>query len=197
MHDLLRISAALPPASARNDAVRADAVAAHRDLDPRLVGAFTLHREVPGEALEREVALSPEVVCLEELCHLVDLPRPEGDVDERELLENLFADRLRPAAPHSDDPRGILRLQPLRLAQVSDEPVVRGFADRAGVEEDQVGLVARGHLFVSERVEHALEPLGVVLVHLAAESGDVIALHWPRNVSEEGSVLAGTIPYFA
>jgi hypothetical protein len=30
---------------------------------------------------------------------------------------------------------------------------------------------------VAERLEHALHPLGVVLVHLAPEGGDVVALH--------------------
>ena len=72
---------------------------------------------------------------------------------------------------------GTLGLQPLGLAEVGDEPAVGLLADRAGVEQDQVGLVARRRLGVPERLEHPLHALGVVLVHLAAERRDVVALH--------------------
>ena len=105
------------------------------------------------------------------------LPRAERDVDERELLEHLLLHRLRPAAADADDPRRILALQPLRLAEMADEARVGGLADRAGVEEDQVGVGALVRLRVAERLEHPLHPLGVVLVHLAPEGGQVVALH--------------------
>ena len=39
----------------------------------------------------------------QELGELVHLARPEGDVDERELREDLVLDRLRPAAADADD----------------------------------------------------------------------------------------------
>src|SRR5262249_40195883 len=51
--------------------------------------------------------------------------------------------------------------------------------DRARVEQDQVRLGALGRLAVAERLEHPLHPLRVVLVHLAAEGGDVVAGHRP------------------
>ena len=41
--------------------------------------------QVAGEALELEEALGRQRVAREELGELVDLPRAEGDVDEREL----------------------------------------------------------------------------------------------------------------
>ena len=106
----------------------------------------------------------------------MDLARAEGDVDEREALEDLVLHRLRPAAADSDDPLRVLALEPLRLSEVGDEAVVGRLADRAGVEEDQVGLGALRARLVAERVEHPLHPLGVVLVHLAPEGGDVVAL---------------------
>jgi hypothetical protein len=53
---------------------------------------------VAGEVLELEVALRGQRVGGEELGQPVDLARPEGDVDEREALEDLVLDRLRPAA---------------------------------------------------------------------------------------------------
>jgi hypothetical protein len=56
---------------------------------------------------------------------------------------------------------------------VGDEALVGLLADRAGVEEDQVGVLAPWRLGLAERLEHALHALRVVLVHLAPEGGDV------------------------
>jgi hypothetical protein len=42
--------------------------------------------------------------------------------------------------------------------------------------EDEVGGVARLGGLVAERLEHPAHALGVVLVHLAAERRDVVAL---------------------
>ena len=133
----------LAPARGGHDAVGAAAVAAHRDLHPRLELALALHREVAGEALELEEALRGDAVARQELGELVHLPGSEGHVHEREHLEDLVLQRLGPAAADPDHPLRVLRLQPLGLAEVADEPVVGLLADRAGVEEDQVGAVAR------------------------------------------------------
>ena len=78
----------LAPARGGHDAVGAGAVAAHRDLHPGLELALALHREVPGEALELEVALGAEAVARQELGEPVHLPGPERHVHERELLED-------------------------------------------------------------------------------------------------------------
>ena len=137
-------------------------------------------RQVAGEVLELEVALGAQRVGVEELGQLVDLARAEGDVDEGEALEDLVLDRLRPAAADADHPVRVFGLQPLRLAEVGDEAAVGRLADRAGVEEDQVGLLAARRLLVAERGQHPPHPLGVVHVHLAPERGDVEALH-PRQ----------------
>ena len=166
----------LAPARGGHDAVRAAAVAAHRDLHPGLELALAAGGQVPGEALELEVALRGERVAGQELGQPVDLARPEGDVHEREHLEHLVLQRLRPAAAHPDHPGRVLGLQPLGLAQVADQAAVGLLADRAGVEQDQVGAVAGRRLAVAERLEHALHALGVVLVHLAPEGGQVVAL---------------------
>ena len=80
--------------------------------------------QVPREVLELEVALRGQRVGGEELGEPVDLARAEGDVDEREALEDLVLDRLGPAAADADDALGVLGLQPLGLAEVGDEPVV-------------------------------------------------------------------------
>ena len=76
----------------------------------------------------------------QELGELVHLAGAERDVDERELAEDLLLDRLRPAAADADDASGSLALERLRLAEVGDEALVGLLADRARVEEDQVGV---------------------------------------------------------
>ena len=151
-------------------------VAALRDLQPGLELALAAHRQVSGEVLELEVALGRERVGGQELGQPADLARAEGDVDEREALEDLVLDRLRPAAADPDDPGRVLGLEPLRLAEVGDEAVVGRLADRAGVEQDQVGLGALRGRPVAERLEHPPHPLGVVGVHLAPEGRHVIPL---------------------
>src|SRR5439155_4779828 len=167
------------------------AVAADGDLHPRLVVARTPHRQVAGEALELEEPLRGQRVAGEELRELVDLAGPEGDVDERELAEDLVLDRLRPAAADADDPLGIAPLERRGLVEVGDEALVGLLADRAGVEEDEVRVAGVGCLVVAERLEHALHALGVVLVHLAAERRDVVALHGAQRTPAGVSGRAG------
>ena len=110
----------------------------------RLELAGALGRQVAGEALELEVALRGERVGGEELGELVDLAGAEGDVDERELAEDVVLDRLRPAAADADDDLRPRALDALGLVQVGDEAAVGRLADRARVEEDEVGVVALG-----------------------------------------------------
>ncbi len=117
------------------------------------------------------------------------LARAERDVDEREALEHLVLDGLRPAAPDPDNPLRLFALEPLGLPQVRDEAGVGGLADRARVEQDQIGLGPLGRLAVAERLEHPLHPLGVVLVHLAAEGGEVVALHRSTKGNRESPNL--------
>ena len=181
LHELRGGTADLAPARRGHDAVRAHAVAAHADLDPPLVIALPLGRKMPGEALELEEALGGERVAGQELGQLVDLAGAERDVDEREAREHLVLDRLGPAAADADYAVGALALEPLGLAEVGDESVVGVLADRAGVEQDQVGLLTATGLGVAERLEHPLHPLGVVLVHLAPERREVVALHRVAN----------------
>jgi hypothetical protein len=129
---------------------------------------------VAREALELEEPLSGQRFRRQELRQLVDLSGSEGDVDERKLLEDLLLDGLGPAPADPDDPVGMRALEVLGLMQVGDEPLVGLLADGARVEEDQLGVLPRVHLRVSERLEHPLHALGVVLVHLAPERGDVV-----------------------
>ena len=139
-------------------------------------GPLTVCGQVAGELLELEVTLRRERVAGQELGQLVDLPGPEGDVDEREALEDLVLDRLRPATADADHPVRSFGLEPLRLAEMGEEAAVGVLADRAGVEEDQIRSVATCGLLIAERGEHPLHALGVVLVHLTPEGRHVEAL---------------------
>ena len=181
LRDQLRgLAASLAAPSLGHDAVGADAVAALRDLKPSLELALALVGQVAGEVLELEIALSRQRVGGQELGQPVDLSGTEGDVDEWEPLEDLVLHRLGPAATHTHHPLGPLALQPLGLAEMGGEPVVGRLANRAGVEEDEIGVGALRRFGIAERLQHPAHALGIVLVHLAPERRDVVRRHWVR-----------------
>src|SRR3712207_7238910 len=66
------------------------------------------------------------------------------------LFPSLLLDRLRPAAAHADDALGVAPLQRRRLVEVGDEALVGLLADRARVEQDQVGVARRSEEHTSE-----------------------------------------------
>src|SRR5437588_11096907 len=113
------------------------------------------------------------------------LPGAERDVDERKPREHLLLDRLRPATTDAYDHLRPLRFHSLGLAEVCNEAVVGVLPDRARVEQDQIRLIATRRLAVAERFEHPLHSLGVVLVHLASERGDVVALHRASRLARD------------
>ena len=69
-----------------------------------------------------------------------------------------------------------------RVHEVRRQAVVGLLADRARVEDEEIGVVGRAGLAEAERFEEALDPLGIVHVHLAAEGLDVVALHAPECI---------------
>ena len=102
---------------------------------------------------------------------------PEGDVDVGIELEQPLALRLGIATADREDLALVRLLQRPRLLQVGHEPLIRLFADRARVEDDDVRLLLGWRLSKADRFQHALDPLRVVGVHLASERRDVVALH--------------------
>jgi len=64
-----------------------------------------------------------------------------------------------------------------RLGEVGSEPLIGLLAHGARVEDDHVGHVLRPRLPQSLRLEHALDPLGIVRVHLASEGRDEVGAH--------------------
>ena len=112
-----------------------------------------------------------------------DRARPESHVDEGIELEQALSLRLGVATADSDHLLGIAPLECFCLREMGGEALVGLFPDRAGVEDDHVCLVLRSRLSQSELFEHALDPLRIMGVHLAAERGDVVAAHGPRIVA--------------
>ena len=178
--DLSGPSADLLPAHLRDDAVRAHRVAAHRDLHPRLEAPLAVRGEAGGErplladAEARARCLSPRA---QPLAEVRDRARSEGDVDEGVEVEQALALRLRVAAADGDHLLAVALLEGACLGDARSEAQIGLLADGARVEDDDVGLVLRRRLAQSELLEHALDALGVVGVHLAAERGDVVPLH--------------------
>ena len=120
----------------------------------------------------------------------------ERDVDLRVELEDPFALRLGVAAADGDDELRVLALPRSRVAEVGRELGVGLLADRAGVEDEDVGVRLRWRLAEPERFEHALDPLGVVSVHLAAEGRDVVPLHRPLSLAPSRSDDASLREFF-
>ena len=103
------------------------------------------------------------------------------------LLEQLRAEALRHAAGHAHDR---VRLHvPLQLAQPADHALLGVIANRAGVDEDDVGAVRAVDGVVAVRRELPEHQLGVAHVHLAAVGLDVDggAFHYsgPRDHRSE------------
>src|SRR5919197_205120 len=73
-----------------------------------------------------------------------------------------FALHLRIAASDGDHALRVLALPRRRLAEIRGELLVRLFADRAGVEDDDVRIVRRRRLPQPELLEHSLDALAVV-----------------------------------
>src|SRR5690606_22458295 len=105
---------------------------------------------------------------LGELAHLI---RPEDEVEVWHLLEEPRLLLLRHAAAHPDA-RAPLALEGPIAAEGREELLLALLADRAGVQDHQVGIVrrpGRRPARLRQRLDHAG---GVGLVHLAAESMD-------------------------
>ena len=142
-------------------------------------GALAVLRQVPGEVLVRAEAAALDALAphTHPVAEMWDRPGPEGHVDLRVEVEDALLLRLGEAAADRDHEVGVLALPRAGVTEVGGELRVRLLADRAGVEHDDVGLVLRGRLPEAERLEHPLDPLGVVAVHLTAERGQVVAAH--------------------
>ena len=143
---LTRAAAALAAADSGDDAVGADRVAAHRDLHPGLERALAAHRQARRELALVEAEPAPRDALAsraEPVREMRDRAGPEGDVDVRVELEDPLALRLGIAAADRNDAAGVAPLASRGLAEVCRELRVGLLPDRAGVEDDDVGVLGR------------------------------------------------------
>ena len=106
----------------------------------------------------------------------MQIVRTEGDIEERILpQDHLRHARLldHAAAGAKHEPR-ILPLEFLQPRHVAQRLALGVIADAAGVEKDQLGLLARGGGRHAHLVHHARENFGIMRVHLAAVGYDKI-----------------------
>ena len=142
------------------------------------MGALATLWEVGGKVVKAaERSALARVIGVHHVAESTDASRSNGSVDPGEVAKDVVTDRLGPAAGHDDLQLGLALFSPARHIERLDQSVVGAFADRAGVEDQHVGLLAVGGLPHAGRLEHALDALRVVHVHLATKRGDVKALH--------------------
>src|SRR5437764_8212642 len=131
-------------------------------------------------SVDKAHALDSKAAINNSLSEMRNETEHETDVNIWIKLEQPLALRLRVAAADGDHLLRIACLEGFCLRQMRREPLVRLFPDRAGVEDDHVRLLLLGRLTESELLEHALDPLGIVGLHLATEGRDVVATHEGR-----------------
>jgi hypothetical protein len=209
--DLVERPAALRAATERDDAVGARLVAAVDDRQPgggRRFASNGTAAHGPGPRPREVVRGADERPAHQRRCggHDPDgrlrrrqpqpvdelrlLVGPQEQVDRREAALEArsvgFADR---AARHHDAQPRVRVLQPGEMALPADHLLLRGLADRAGVDHDQARLVERRRLGAARREQAAGHLLGVAPVHLAAQRPDVEGGQRPRL----GPVLIETV----
>jgi hypothetical protein len=113
----------------------------------------------------------PRLARLDHLRQPVQGLRAEHEVDIGRALDDGRAFLAGHAAADAD--QHALLLQVLDAAEVGEDLLLRLLAHRAGVEEDQVGLLDIGRGLVAlGGTQHVGHLVRVVLVHLAAEGAD-------------------------
>jgi hypothetical protein len=172
----LRGAAALFAASVGHDAIGAELIAAFNDGDisPMRVGArgeLGLERLVglaivkPGDAIGTSLDLNQHG------WQVAVRSRPGDQGDIGRAREDLFALLLSHAAQNGKALPFLVQL--LEIGQPVEDLLLGLVADRAGVVNDQVGVLFALHLRVALRDERAHDLFGVVEIHLAAEGLDV------------------------
>jgi hypothetical protein len=171
VEDRLGRVAALAPARGRHHAERAVLLA---PLHHGHVGAQTRRAVGPrGDlhqwrlaGLDDRAPLAPHA--LDQARHLADGRRAEHEIDDGRPPADLVMVKLRHASHHAHDHVRPPRLDLAQFAELREDLVFGLLADRAGVEEDEVGVRFVFGQLVRLRLEQPRHPLGVVLVHLTA-----------------------------
>ena len=172
--DVAGAAVLLLTAQGRHDAEGAGVVTANRDGHPAGVHVIALSGQGGGENFEgfEQFCLRLVVVAgtLQQRRQGTNVVGTEHDVNPGCLLNDGVLVLLRQAAAHSDLHALVATLDRCELAEMTVQAVGRVFTDRAGVENNQVGLSAFLSANVAVSLQQAGHSFGVVHVHLAAES---------------------------
>ena len=134
--------------------------------------------EVGGKVVKApECPTVSRAVGVHDVAESTDASRTNSSVDPGEVAKDVIANRFGPAAGHDDLQLGLALFPSARHIERLDQSVVGTFANRAGVKDQHVGLLAVGGLPHAGRFEHAFDALRVVHVHLTAKRGDMETLH--------------------
>ena len=110
--------------------------------------------------------------------------RPGDEVEPRRLLDQRGAVVLRHASEQPQPQFGTGVLEPRKVAQAPQHPFLGMLANRAGVEQDDVGVFGTAGGGVAGAAQHPADQLGVGDIHLAAVRLD-------KDPRRRGLVLCG------
>ena len=104
--------------------------------------------------------------------------RAEHDVDIGHAVDNRLAFLACHTAADADQQIGVLQFEVPDSSQVMEYLLLRLFAHRAGIEQDDIGVFGRACFYdVLAHREHIGHLVRVVFVHLATEGADEQFLH--------------------
>ncbi len=201
VHDVVERPAALRTAAERHDAVRARLVAAVDDRQPRGDGRAPRHGPLPHRPRSRAGEMvrdaddrstdarrradradrclgRREPQTIDELRLLVgSQEQVDGGVSTSQPGPVRFADR----AAGQHDPHARFRgLESRELAHPTDDLLLGALADRASVDDDEVGALERGRLLAAGGQQSPGHLLRIAPVHLAAQRPEVEPRQDPR-----------------
>ena len=105
---------------------------------------------------------------LHDLRELMDLVRPEYEIDMRCPLDELVALLLRHTARDAKDQLRILTFQMLDLADLAVDLVLRRLPHAAGIQQDKIGSIHLLRPLITDCPQLPFHTLGITDIHLTA-----------------------------
>jgi hypothetical protein len=167
----------------RHDAVRAALVAAFHDRDEGADGSSAQLRRGGQEVWRLKVVLGAHdwaraaLGLQQQARQLGDVVGPEQQVHVGHAFEQALALLLGNAAGERDGEPRPLALELRDAPDLAAQLLLSLFANTAGVQQDQVGVIEATSFRMAGPAQHLADPLGIVRVHLATEGDDRIASH--------------------
>jgi hypothetical protein len=116
---------------------------------------------------------SPFLHITQDLRKKVDLSRAEDEIECRHASQQLLSSLLSHATGDAHDHVGVVLLELVKAPHDAVGLLLRFLPDRAGIDQDNVGLLPPLRLLISVLFQQGEHSLGVMLVHLTTEGLDV------------------------